>query len=57
MAIKFKSKKKFELVNRCIMCGKIISSEAICGSCSSKRIAALKRRNSAIRRPITRRNR
>ena len=42
--IKFRSKKKFEIVNRCIMCGKVIPmSKAICNACNTKRIRALRR--------------
>ena len=43
--IKFRSKKEFKLVNRCIMCGKIIPiRDAICNSCNTKRLKALKKR-------------
>lgn len=34
--IKFRSKKSFKIVNRCIMCGKIIPiHKAICDTCNS----------------------
>ena len=37
--------KKIKIVNRCIMCGKIIPiSSAICSTCNLKRLRALKRR-------------
>lgn len=43
--IKFRSKKEFKIVNRCIMCGKVISiGNAICNTCNHKRLIALKRR-------------
>ena len=43
--IKFRSKKEFKLVNKCIMCGKIIPmSSAICDTCNKKRLKFLKRR-------------
>lgn len=36
--IKFRVKRKFKLVNRCIMCGKVIPMDyAICSSCNKKR--------------------
>lgn len=42
--IKFKTKKEFKIVNRCIMCGKIIPmGYAICDSCERKRKDALKK--------------
>jgi rRNA maturation endonuclease Nob1 len=42
--IVFRPKKEFKLVNRCIMCGKIIPIRyAICSSCNQKRQIALKK--------------
>ena len=36
--IRFKTKKEFKIVNRCIMCGKIIPlGYAICSTCNQKR--------------------
>ncbi len=43
--IKFRSKKEFKIINRCIMCGKIIPvNKAICNTCNQERIKALRRR-------------
>lgn len=43
--IKFRTKKVFRVVNRCIMCGKIIPmGYAICNTCNNKRLRALRRR-------------
>jgi len=42
--IKFRIKKELKIVNRCIMCGRIIpSGHAICSSCNQKRQIALKK--------------
>lgn len=42
--IRFNTKKEFKIVNKCIMCGRIIPmGYAICGSCDKKRKEALKR--------------
>lgn len=43
--IRFRTKKEFKMVNRCIMCGRIIPmGRAICDSCNIKRLKALRRR-------------
>ena len=42
--IRFRTKKEFRVVNRCIMCGRIIPmGYAICSSCDRKRKEALKK--------------
>ena len=52
--IKFKSKKHFKIVNKCIMCGKIISMDrAICIACNNKRIKSLKKRTKERRKIVS----
>lgn len=35
--MKFKTKKEFRIVNRCIICGRVVSSgKIICDTCSGK---------------------
>lgn len=36
--IKFRIKKEFKIVNRCILCGKIIKDGFLCDSCKKKKI-------------------
>lgn len=46
MAIKFKTKKEFKIVNRCLFCGKVIPSKGIvCSVCSKKNIPKSKKNN------------
>lgn len=49
--IRFRTKKQFKVVNRCIMCGRSVSrGRAICTSCNLKRIDSLKKSIRARRR-------